>query len=108
MGSGCCSDGPAKDQGCSGPSTDIQLEQLGHDHDHDHGHDHGHEPEASACCTGDATCDDAEDVTCAEEDCDAETYCDADDETTCRSVKLECCTSKDEHCDGKSSGLLRL
>ncbi|KAF6817017.1 copper-transporting P-type ATPase [Colletotrichum sojae] len=105
MGSGCCSDGPAKDQGCSGPSTDIQLEQLQHGHGHDHNgqdHDgHGHESEASACCTGDAACDDAEDVSCAEEDCDAETYCDADDESTCRSVKLECCTSKDEHCDEK-------
>ncbi|KAL0933198.1 cation transport atpase [Colletotrichum truncatum] len=92
MGSGCCSDGPVKDQQCDGPSTEVQ-------HGHDHVHDQGHEREFH--CSSNADCDSAEDVTCFEEDCDAKTYCDSEDDSSCRSKKLECCTSKEEHCDEK-------
>ncbi|KAF9870367.1 cation transport atpase [Colletotrichum karsti] len=96
MGSGCCSGGPAKDQGCSGASTEVRH---GHDHEHDDGHDHAHQPQP--VCNDVEGCDGAQDVTCLDEDCDAETYCDAEDDSTCRSAKLECCTSKEEHCDEK-------
>ncbi|WYZ46312.1 hypothetical protein EsH8_IX_000537 [Colletotrichum jinshuiense] len=100
MGSGCCSDGPPKDQGCAGPANEVG-------HQHEHGHDHGHEHEIKAgagavdCCSDDGTCEGAEEVACLGENCDAETCCDADDDSTCHSVKLECCTSKEEHCDEK-------
>lgn len=93
MGTGCCSDGPAKGQGCSGPSTEVQ-------HGHDHGRAYAHGQEIDPCCSDGADCGGAEEVACVDEDCDAETYCEAEDDSTCRSVKLECCTSKEEHCDG--------
>ncbi|KAI8219556.1 P-type cation-transporting ATPase [Colletotrichum sp. SAR 10_96] len=94
MGTGCCSDGPAKGQGCSGPSTEVQ-------HGHDHGRADAHGQETDPCCSDGADCGGAEEVACVDENCDAETYCEAEDDSTCRSVKLECCTSKEEHCDEK-------
>lgn len=98
MGSGCCSDEPVKGQGCAGPADEV-----------DHGHDHGHEVEADDNCAGDRNCDGAEAVPCLDENCDADTDCDSDndDDSTCRSVKLECCNSKEENCDGTSSVLVR-
>ncbi|WQF83544.1 Putative P-type ATPase, heavy metal-associated domain, HMA, P-type ATPase, A domain superfamily [Colletotrichum destructivum] len=92
MGSGCCSDEPVKGQGCAGPADKVN-----------HGHDHGHEVEADDNCAGDGNCDGAEAVPCLDENCDADTDCDSDndDDSTCRSVKLECCNSKEENCDEK-------
>ncbi|KAF4778689.1 copper-transporting P-type ATPase [Colletotrichum scovillei] len=90
MGAGCCSDEPTKDHGCAGPASGS-----------DHGHEHDDSPRLDDCCAGDGACDDALDVNCLDENCDAETFCDSEDDSTCRSVKLECCTSKEEHCDEK-------
>ncbi|KAK7447498.1 hypothetical protein CaCOL14_008570 [Colletotrichum acutatum] len=90
MGAGCCPDEPTKDHGCAGPENGS-----------DHGHEHDDNPRLDDCCAGDGACDDALDVNCLDENCDAETFCDSEDDSTCRSVKLECCTSKEEHCDEK-------
>ncbi|KXH68717.1 copper-transporting P-type ATPase [Colletotrichum salicis] len=90
MGAGCCSDDPAKDQGCAGPADGTE-----------HGHEHDEHPKLDDCCAGDGACDDAMEVSCLDENCDAETFCDSEDDSTCRSIKLECCTSKEEHCDEK-------
>ncbi|GJC78026.1 P-type cation-transporting ATPase [Colletotrichum liriopes] len=90
MGSGCCSDASVKGQGCDGPANEV-----------DHGHDHCHEAETDDCCAVDEDCDGAELSPCLDEDCNAETYCDSEDDSACRSVKLECCTSKEERCDEK-------
>lgn len=89
MGAGCCSDEPTKDHGCAGPANGS-----------DHGHEHDDNLMPDDCCAGDRACDDALEVNCLDENCDAETFCDSEDDSTCRSVKLECCTSKEEHCDG--------
>ncbi|KAK1544228.1 copper-transporting P-type ATPase [Colletotrichum paranaense] len=88
MGAGCCSDEPTKDHGCAGPVNGGDL-----------GHEHEDNPRLDDCCAGDGTCEDALDVNCLDENCDAETFCDSEDDSTCRSIKLECCTSKEEHCD---------
>ncbi|KAJ0322024.1 hypothetical protein COL5a_009002 [Colletotrichum fioriniae] len=90
MGAGCCSDEPTKDHGCAGPANGS-----------DHGHEHDDNLMPDDCCAGDRACDDALEVNCLDENCDAETFCDSEDDSTCRSVKLECCTSKEEHCDEK-------
>ncbi|KAK1635124.1 copper-transporting P-type ATPase [Colletotrichum phormii] len=90
MGAGCCSDDPAKDKGCAGPANGTE-----------HGHEHDDHPKLDDCCAGDGACDDAMEVNCLDENCDAETFCDSEDDSTCRSIKLECCTSKEEHCDEK-------
>ncbi|OHE90373.1 copper-transporting P-type ATPase [Colletotrichum orchidophilum] len=90
MGTRCCSGEPAKDQGCTGPANGVE-----------HGHEYGRDPKLGDCCAGDGVCYDAIEVTCHDENCHAEAFCDSEDDSTCRSIKLECCTSKEEHCDEK-------
>ena len=78
MGAGCCSDG-REDSGS--PSTAADDGQNAPD-------DCGTQAEWPPCAHGDGCCVDAE--------------CDGDSVSSVHDLKLECCDSQEERCDGTS------